>query len=90
MSVQALIVAAGRGSRSGIGYNKVYHPLGGCCVLSHSIRRMAESGLFDGIFVVISREDEALFHETLSRDGTLALVSGVASVSYTHLRAHET
>ena len=78
MSVQALIVAAGRGSRSGIGYNKVYHPLGGCCVLSHSIRRMAESGLFDGIFVVISREDEALFQETLSRDGTRALVSGVA------------
>lgn len=78
MSVQALIVAAGRGSRSGIGYNKVYHPLGGCCVLSHSIRRMAQSGLFGGIAVVISREDEALFEQTLRADGTRALVSAIA------------
>lgn len=77
MSVQALIVAAGRGSRSGIGYNKVYHPLGGCCVLSHSIRRMAESGLFDGITVVISPEDEARFEQTLAQDGTRNLVCGV-------------
>lgn len=78
MSVQALIVAAGRGSRSGIGYNKVYYPLNGCCVLSHSIRAMAASGLFDGITVVISRGDEALFDEKLRQDGTRDLVRAIA------------
>ncbi|MBQ3575710.1 MAG: 2-C-methyl-D-erythritol 2,4-cyclodiphosphate synthase [Clostridia bacterium] len=78
MSVQALIVAAGRGSRSGIGYNKVYYPLNGCCVLSHSIRAMCGSGLFDGVTVVISREDIDLFEENLRRDGTRDLVRAVA------------
>ena len=78
MSVQALIVAAGRGSRSGIGYNKVYYPLHGCCVLSHSIRAMRESGLFDGITVVISREDIDLFEQKLQQDGTRDFVRTVA------------
>jgi len=78
MSVQALIVAAGKGSRSGIGYNKVYYPLNGCCVLSHSIRAMCGSGLFDGVTVVISREDIDLFEANLQRDGTRDLVRAIA------------
>ena len=78
MSVQALIVAAGRGARSGIGYNKVFYPLPGGCVLSHTIRAMADSGAFDGITVVISAEDEALFERCCAQDGTRRLVRAVA------------
>lgn len=78
MSVQALIVAAGKGSRAGIGYNKVYYPLNGKCVLSHSIRAMAASGLFDGITVVVSREDEPLFEQKLRQDGVRDLVRAIA------------
>lgn len=78
MSVQALIVAAGRGSRSGIGYNKVYYPLNGCCVLTHSIRALMGSGMFDGVTVVISREDEALFEEKLAQDGIRHMVRAIA------------
>lgn len=78
MSVQALIVAAGRGSRSGIGYNKVYYPLNGMCVLSHSIRALHNSGLFDGVTVVISREDVDLFEQKLQQDGTGSLVRAIA------------
>ena len=78
MSVQALIVAAGRGERSGIGYNKVYYPLNGCSVLSRSIRALTDSGCFDGVTVVISRDDEPRFEETLRREGTRDFVRAVA------------
>lgn len=58
----ALIVAAGKGARTGFEINKVYMPLGDSTVLEACLRAFDESGLFDGITVVISREDEAHFN----------------------------
>ena len=62
----ALIVAAGKGTRAGLGINKVYMPLGDSTVLEASMRVFDESGLFDGITVVISQVDEPRFN-ALSR-----------------------
>lgn len=62
----ALIVAAGKGTRAGLGINKVYMPLGDSTVLEASMRVFDESGLFDGITVVISQVDEPRFN-TLNR-----------------------
>lgn len=58
----ALIVAAGKGTRTGFEINKVYMPLGDSTVLETGLRAFDESGLFDGITVVISKEDEARFN----------------------------
>lgn len=58
----ALIVAAGRGERAGFDINKVYMRLGELTVLETCLRAFDESALFDGITVVISREDEARFN----------------------------
>lgn len=58
----ALIVGAGRGARAGFEINKVYMPLGDSTVLETCLRAFDESGLFDGITVVISKEDEARFN----------------------------
>ena len=58
----ALIVAAGKGTRAGLGINKVYMPLGDSTVLEASMRVFDESGLFDGITVVISQVDEPRFN----------------------------
>lgn len=57
----AIIVAAGRGERTGLGINKVYMPLGNSTVIEKCVCVFADSGLFDGITVVISADDEARF-----------------------------
>lgn len=70
----ALIVAAGKGTRTGFEINKVYMPLGDSTVLETSLRAFDESGLFDGITVVISKEDEARFN-ALYRPGSVKAVA---------------
>lgn len=55
MSVWALIMAAGSGTRMGLGENKVLLPLGGLPVLVRSVR--AFDGLVDGVMVVTHPKD---------------------------------
>lgn len=57
----AIIVAAGKGERTGFGINKVYMPFGESTVLESVLDIFDRSGLFDGITVVISEQDEARF-----------------------------
>lgn len=57
-AVGAIIVAAGKGSRMGLGYNKVLADLCGKPVLEHSIKAFADSDLVGTIVLVISPEDE--------------------------------
>jgi len=61
MKTWAIIVAAGRGERAGLGINKVYMPLGSKTVLETCIDAFHDSGLFSGITVVISPSDEERF-----------------------------
>ena len=58
----AVIVAAGKGERAGLGINKVYMPLQKTTVLETCINVFAESGLFEGMTVVISSGDEDRFN----------------------------
>ena len=55
--VVALVVAAGRGVRSGLAGPKQYHLLDGKTVLAHVIDNLAASGHVDRIRVVIHAED---------------------------------
>ena len=48
MSCWAVIVAAGRGSRAGLGENKVFHPVRGRSVLGRCLDAFERFGGFDG------------------------------------------
>ena len=61
MSVAALIVAAGRGSRVGAGGPKQYWPIGGAPMLTRAIAAFASHPRIDDILVVIHPDDEALY-----------------------------
>ena len=63
VSVAALIVAAGRGSRAAAGARrpKQYWPIGGAPMLARTIAAFAGHPRIDDILVVIHPEDEALY-----------------------------
>lgn len=64
MSVTALIVAAGRGSRAGgDGRPKQYCPIGGAPMLTRTIAAFAGHPRVDDVLVVIHPDDEALYRE---------------------------
>lgn len=78
MSCWAVIVAAGRGSRAGLGVNKVFHPVNGRSVLGRCLDAIQRSGRFDGAMVVLSPEDEARFAELQRAEGPFDIVNGTA------------
>lgn len=57
MSVCAVIVAAGTGTRMGAGINKVYLSLCGKSVLEHTVESFANSGAVDEIVIVTGIDD---------------------------------
>ena len=78
MSTWAVIVAAGRGERAGLGRNKVFAPIDGRSVLARCLDAFARAELFDGIALVISRQDEGLFEALCREEGPFPLVRRVA------------
>lgn len=57
MSIAALIVAAGRGSRAGAGAPKQYRALGGEPVLRHTLRTFSSHPAIDHVLTVIHPDD---------------------------------
>lgn len=78
MSAWAVIVAAGRGARSGLRENKVFYPIDGRSALGRCVDTFERCGLFDGIAVVISERDEASYRALSQREGFARAVSRVA------------
>ena len=74
MSCWAVIVAAGRGTRAGLGVNKVFHPVDGRSVLGRCLDAIERSGRFDGAVVVLSPEDEQRFTELRIAEGPFDIV----------------
>lgn len=66
LSVAALIVAAGRGSRMGGAQPKQYLRLGARSVLSHALEAFAEHAMIDRIKTVIHKDDGAAFASALA------------------------
>ena len=77
MSAWAVIVAAGRGERAGLGRNKVYYEIEGRSVLSRCLDVFASSGLVAGIVLVISETDRAHYDAMCQREGVCPLVKAV-------------
>lgn len=78
MNCWAVIVAAGRGLRAGLGVNKVFHKVGGRTVLGRCLDAIHRSGCFNGAVVVLSPEDEARFAELQRTEGPFDIVKGTA------------
>jgi 2-C-methyl-D-erythritol 4-phosphate cytidylyltransferase/2-C-methyl-D-erythritol 2,4-cyclodiphosphate synthase len=66
VSVYALVVAAGRGSRFGGAVPKQYLSLGGATVLRHAVTALAEHPRVSNVLVAIRPEDRGLFDRTAS------------------------
>lgn len=78
MSAWAVIVAAGRGERAGLGRNKVFYEINGRSVLSRCLDAFDRSGLFDGAVLVLSPQDEEAYRELSKREGVSPFVRHVA------------
>ena len=78
MNAWAVVVAAGRGARSGLSRNKVFFPIDGRSVLSRCLDAVAASGLIRGIVLVISEADRAAYDALVEREGACPLVREIA------------
>lgn len=74
-----IVVAAGRGERLGLGYNKVFHPLAGRSVLSRCFDALMDADCYCGAVLVLSASDIPLYEWLTAEEGAPALVRAVAS-----------
>ena len=79
MSAWAVIVAAGRGQRSGLQQNKVFFEIDGRSVLSRCLDAFAASGLVDGAALVLSESDRENYDALCEREGACPLVKAVVN-----------
>ena len=73
-AVWAVVVAAGRGTRFGQPYNKVFHPLDGKSVLFRCMRALEESACFDGAVLVLSEQDKEAYCALIAGEGESPLI----------------
>lgn len=74
MKTGCVVVAAGRGKRAGLNYNKVFYPLAGRSVLSRTLDALSRSGEIDQIVLVLNRDDFDLYERTVQSEGRCSLV----------------
>ena len=79
MSAWAVLVAAGRGTRAGLDANKVFYPVEGRSPLSRSLDAIAETGLYEGIVLVLAKDDFLAYRALAEREGACPLVKSVVA-----------
>jgi 2-C-methyl-D-erythritol 4-phosphate cytidylyltransferase/2-C-methyl-D-erythritol 2,4-cyclodiphosphate synthase len=83
MSVAAIIVAAGRGSRAGEGLPKQYRPVGGRSILARTLNTFLAHGAVDRVLAVIHPDDRPLYAQASAAlgpsDRLLAPAEGAAT-----------
>lgn len=77
MSVWCVVVAAGRGARSGLRENKVFFRWQGRSVLSRCLDALTAADIYDGIVLVLSKEDLEKYAALTSAEGPQKLVRAV-------------
>lgn len=75
--VGCVVVAAGRGVRAGLGYNKAFYPLGGRSVLSRTLDALSGSGCIDELVLVLSEEDFSRYQALTAKEGRNSLIARV-------------
>ena len=78
MSTWAVVAAAGKGERAGLGMNKVFSLWQGKSVLGRCLAALAACGLFDGAVLVLSPADRPAWEALIAREGDCGLVKVVA------------
>ena len=53
----AVIVAAGSGQRTGLGYNKIFYKINGKSLIEYSVEKFLNDEDFNEIIIVVSKED---------------------------------
>lgn len=74
MSVWCVLLAAGRGSRSGLEINKVFFRWQSRSVLSRCLDALERAQIYDGVVLVLSQQDESAYRELIAAEGESALV----------------
>ncbi len=74
MSTWCVLLAAGKGSRSGLHENKVFFCWNGKSVLSRCIDALASAGAYDGIVLVLAENDLPAYEDMAKREGVNPLV----------------
>ena len=77
MSAWCVLLAAGRGTRSGLAENKVFFRWQGRSVLSRCIDALAAANVYEGIVLVLSEGDMPLYRELMAAEGEHPLVKAV-------------
>lgn len=75
MDTGVVIVAAGSGKRMGAGRNKLWLPLGGRPILSHTIELFANHPEIGEVVLVVSERDEADIQALLSKESYAVTVT---------------
>ena len=75
--VWAVVVAAGRGERMGLGYNKALHLLSGRSVIARTMDALENSGCFEGAVLVMGPEDEARYRALAAVEGISPLLRAI-------------
>ena len=78
MSVWCVVLAAGRGLRSGLTENKVFFRWQGRSVLSRCLDALAEANTYDGAVLVLSEADLPRYREIVETEGENPLIRRVA------------
>ena len=78
MSTWCVVLAAGRGTRSGLEENKVFFRWQGRSVLSRCLDALAASGAYDGIVLVLSESDLPRYRQIVQVEGENSLVKRIA------------
>ena len=74
MSTWCVLLAAGKGSRSGLDMNKVFFRWQGRSVLGRCLDALERADVYDGAVLVISKQDEELYRELVACEGAHPLV----------------
>ena len=53
----AIIVAGGSGTRTGLGYNKIFYKISGHHLIEYSVNLFLKDNEFSEIIIVVSKED---------------------------------
>lgn len=77
MSVWCVLLAAGRGSRSGLNENKVFFRWQGRSVLSRCLDSLEASGVYDGVVLVLSETDMEKYQSLVQAEGEHPLVKKI-------------
>lgn len=78
MSVWCVLVAAGKGSRSGLEENKVFFRWQGRSVLSRCLDALAAPQAYDGVVLVLAEGDMAAYRRLTELEGACPLVRHIA------------